>query len=221
MRRIRLSQIEKENRVRFQLRKVVPRFQVRLNETISKYKLNEKPNTQIKIIICYYNGAEYKYVLEKYYPLLTVKEDFPCDVLENIDVWAKILADELWGFSYEVYFFDALGNRKGGITGFDINPDAWNNEYYQSIGVIIQLYKPRVGDKSIRKLIVTVVYSKKIEDKNMATAIKAIPTLHGKEAKEFLRHAEEAERNFKGFKNIEDYPFCVMARSILEKAGMR
>lgn len=48
MRRIRLSQIEKENRVRFQLRKMVPRFQVRLNETISKYKLNEKPNTQIK-----------------------------------------------------------------------------------------------------------------------------------------------------------------------------
>lgn len=65
------------------------------------------------------------------------------------------------------------------------------------------------------------MYSKKIEDKNMATAIKAIPTLHGKEAKEFLRHAEEAERNFKGFKNIEDHPFCVMARSILEKAGMR
>ncbi len=137
MRRIRLSQIEKENRVKFQLRKVVPRFQIRLNETISKHKLNEKPNTQIKIIICYYNGAEYKYVLEKYYPLLTVKEDFPCDVLENIDVWAKILADELWGFSYEVYFYDALGNRKGGITGFDINPDAWNNEYYQSIGVNI------------------------------------------------------------------------------------
>ena len=54
-----------------------------------------------------------------------------------------------------------------------------------------------------------------------ATAIKAIPTLHGKEAKEFLRHAEEAERNFKGFKNIEEHPFCVMARSILEKAGMR
>ena len=51
----------------------------------------------------------------------------------------------------------------------------------------------------------------------MATAIKAIPTLHGKEAKEFLRHAEEAERNFKGFKNIEEHPFCVMARSILEK----
>ena len=55
----------------------------------------------------------------------------------------------------------------------------------------------------------------------MATAIKAIPTLHGKEAKEFLRHAEEAARNFKGFKNIEEHPFCVMARSILEKAGMR
>ena len=44
---------------------------------------------------------------------------------------------------------------------------------------------------------------------------------YGKEAKEFLRHAEEAERNFKGFKNIEEHPFCVMARSILEKAGMR
>ena len=54
----------------------------------------------------------------------------------------------------------------------------------------------------------------------MATAIKAIPTLHGKEAKEFLCHVEEAERNFKGFKNIEKHPYCVMARSILEKAGM-
>ena len=32
----------------------------------------------------------------------------------------------------------------------------------------------------------------------MATAIKAIPTLKDKEAREFLRHAEEAERNYKG-----------------------
>lgn len=55
----------------------------------------------------------------------------------------------------------------------------------------------------------------------MATEIKAIPTLQGKEAKEFLRHAEEAERNFKGFKGIDNHPFCVMARNILEKAGMR
>lgn len=33
---------------------------------------------------------------------------------------------------------------------------------------------------------------------SMATAIKAIPTLRGKEAREFLRSAEEAERNFSG-----------------------
>ena len=55
----------------------------------------------------------------------------------------------------------------------------------------------------------------------MATAIKAIPTLRGKQARELLRHAEEAERNFKGFKNIEEHPFCVMTRSMLEKAEMR
>ena len=55
----------------------------------------------------------------------------------------------------------------------------------------------------------------------MATAIKAIPTLQGKEAETFLHHAEEAERNFKGFENIESHPCCVMARNILEKAGMR
>lgn len=29
-----------------------------------------------------------------------------------------------------------------------------------------------------------------------------------------MRHAEEAERNFKGFKNIEKHPYCVMARNI-------
>lgn len=55
----------------------------------------------------------------------------------------------------------------------------------------------------------------------MATAIKAIPTLQGKEAEVFLRHAEEAERKFKGFNGIDSHPFCVMARNILEKAGMR
>ena len=42
----------------------------------------------------------------------------------------------------------------------------------------------------------------------MATAIKAIPTLKGKEAREFLRHAEEAERNYKGTNNM-DGPFLL------------
>lgn len=54
----------------------------------------------------------------------------------------------------------------------------------------------------------------------MATAIKAIPTLKGKEAREFLRRAEEAERNFKGFQNQDQHPNCLMAYSILSKAGM-
>ena len=54
----------------------------------------------------------------------------------------------------------------------------------------------------------------------MATAIKAIPTLKGKEAREFLRHAEEAERNYKGTNNRNDHSFCLMAHAILSKAGM-
>ena len=54
----------------------------------------------------------------------------------------------------------------------------------------------------------------------MATAIKAIPTLKGKEAREFLRHAEEAERNYKGTNNRDDRSFCQMAHAILSKAGM-
>ena len=48
----------------------------------------------------------------------------------------------------------------------------------------------------------------------MATAIKAIPTLKGKEAREFLRHAEEAERNYKGTNNRDDHSFCQMAHAI-------
>ncbi|MCR5574896.1 MAG: hypothetical protein K6F78_08775 [Bacteroidaceae bacterium] len=54
----------------------------------------------------------------------------------------------------------------------------------------------------------------------MATAIKAIPTLKGKEAKEFLRHAKEAERNYKGSKNQDMHPLCTMANKILNQAGM-
>lgn len=54
----------------------------------------------------------------------------------------------------------------------------------------------------------------------MATAIKAIPTLKGKEARAFLLHAEEAERNYKGTDNRDNHAFCMMAHSILSKAGM-
>lgn len=54
----------------------------------------------------------------------------------------------------------------------------------------------------------------------MATAIKAIPTLKGKEAREFFRHADEAERNFKGNKNKDQHPLCMMAHEILGKARM-
>ncbi len=60
----------------------------------------------------------------------------------------------------------------------------------------------------------------RIGDINMATAIKAIPTLKGKEAREFLSRAEEAERDFKGNKNKDQHPFCIMAHKILSKAGM-
>ena len=55
----------------------------------------------------------------------------------------------------------------------------------------------------------------------MATAIKAIPTLKGNEAKEFLKKAEEAERNFDvDGQDVNEHPFCIMAHLILSKAGM-
>ena len=63
-------------------------------------------------------------------------------------------------------------------------------------------------------------FATKLGDIEMATTIKAIPTLKGKEAREFLRRAEDAERDFKGNKNKDQHPLCVMAHKILSKAGM-
>ena len=54
----------------------------------------------------------------------------------------------------------------------------------------------------------------------MATAIKAIPTLKGKDARNFLHNAEKAERAFNSPKNQDQHPFCQMAAAILGKAGM-
>ena len=48
---------------------------------------------------------------------------------------------------------------------------------------------------------------------NMATAIKAILTLKGKEEREFLRKAEDTERNFKGFQNQDEHSYCMMEQS--------
>ena len=72
----------------------------------------------------------------------------------------------------------------------------------------------------IQKNIVTLHPRIRLGETTMATAIKAIPTLKGKEAREFLRHADEAERNFKGNKNKDQHPLCMMAHEILGKAGM-
>ena len=54
----------------------------------------------------------------------------------------------------------------------------------------------------------------------MATAIKAIPTLRGREAREFVRNAEEVERNCHVSANNDAHPFCKMAHAILIKSGM-
>ena len=54
----------------------------------------------------------------------------------------------------------------------------------------------------------------------MATAIKAIPTLKGREAFEFLQNAEAVERNCSMPSNPNDHPLCKMAHAILRKAGM-
>ena len=55
----------------------------------------------------------------------------------------------------------------------------------------------------------------------MATAIKAIPTLKGKEAQDFLRRAEEKERKRKNVINNNEHPYCQFALKILGKAGMQ
>ena len=54
----------------------------------------------------------------------------------------------------------------------------------------------------------------------MATAIKAIPTLKGREAREFLRHAEEVERKYATMSERDEHPLCKMAHVILVKSGM-
>ena len=55
----------------------------------------------------------------------------------------------------------------------------------------------------------------------MATAIKAIPTLKGREARQFLQRAEENERKRKNNNvNVNEHPYCQFAQKIMGKAGM-
>lgn len=54
----------------------------------------------------------------------------------------------------------------------------------------------------------------------MATAIKAIPTLKGSEAKRFREQAEKVENAIENGVADEENPLCVLAKKILQKAGM-
>ena len=54
----------------------------------------------------------------------------------------------------------------------------------------------------------------------MATAIKAIPTLRGREARSFARRADGVERDVdRAPANRDDHPFCRMARRILGRSA--
>lgn len=56
--------------------------------------------------------------------------------------------------------------------------------------------------------------------KDMAIEIKAIPTLEGKDAEQFIERANEAERKFKGFVGMENTSAFKAMQHILRKSGM-
>lgn len=55
----------------------------------------------------------------------------------------------------------------------------------------------------------------------MATEIKAIPTLEGKDAENFIERANQTERNFKGFDGIHNTTAFKAMERILRKSGMK
>ena len=56
----------------------------------------------------------------------------------------------------------------------------------------------------------------------MATAIKAIPTLYGDEARRFREMADEAERRYEaiGHTNRDSNPFVISMREMLKRSGI-
>ena len=56
----------------------------------------------------------------------------------------------------------------------------------------------------------------------MATAIKAIPTLYGYEARRFREMADEAERRFDEMpaREIEEDSYVIEIRKMLKRSGM-
>ncbi|MBR5635021.1 MAG: hypothetical protein IKW78_07600 [Prevotella sp.] len=56
----------------------------------------------------------------------------------------------------------------------------------------------------------------------MATAIKAIPTLYGNEARRFRDMADEVERRYEAAsrKDREQNPFVISMREMLKRSGI-
>ena len=56
----------------------------------------------------------------------------------------------------------------------------------------------------------------------MATAIKAIPTLYGDEARRFREMADEAECRYEanGSKDRDNDPFVISMREMLKRSGI-
>ena len=56
----------------------------------------------------------------------------------------------------------------------------------------------------------------------MATAIKAIPTLYGEEARRFREMADEAERRYESMprRDHNSDPFVISMRNMLQRSGM-
>ena len=60
------------------------------------------------------------------------------------------------------------------------------------------------------------------QQKQMATAIKAIPTLYGDEARRFRDMADETERRYEAAarKDRDTNPFVISMREMLKRSGI-
>ena len=111
--------------------------------------------------------------------------------------------------------FDIIKSQAG-LNRFRLSAKEWT-EKTNAIGIISKA--GRYGGTYAHKDI-AFEFAMWISPEFKVYLIREFQRLKGKEAREFLRHAEEAERNYKGTNNRDDHSFCQMAHAILSKAGM-
>ena len=134
----KLTRSQKEELLIHQFSKSIECLLKKIDELVAKYA-NEPESKYNKIHIEIKDGffvnTPTRTRFEKFYPASSAKSEIAIDMVSNFSSIVRSIEDtEYWTIVYGIYFYKSDGTLRGSLNNNEVNPDAWNSEFFKIKG---------------------------------------------------------------------------------------